>query len=158
MSPVLEKARGGATFTPRTRGGDDFSGNSAACFVNQFTTDDAEWTARIEELWRLRRLRYGWDGESAVAPPSELVDGALSLAQILRDQREPAPDRVVAGVNGTIAFEWFTPLGYREIEVDSPNSGSHRWVENNSKLCVANDLNWNEWSAWLGPDLREVSM
>ena len=80
MSPVLEKARGDAAFTSRTRGGDDFGGNSAACFVNQLTVGDAEWAARIEELWAFRRLPDRWDGESAMAPQSELVDGALGPA------------------------------------------------------------------------------
>ena len=61
-------------------------------------------------------------------------------------------------MNGTIFFEWYRPLGYREIEIDSPNGGSHCWVEKNSKLCIANDLDWDESSAWLGPDLRQVEM
>jgi hypothetical protein len=113
------------------------------------TADDGEWTARIVELREFRRLADEWDGESAIAPPTELVDGALALAQILRGQHELAPDRVVAGVNGTISFEWHTPLGYREIEVDSPNSGAHRWVESGSKVCVVNDLDWDERSGRL---------
>lgn len=120
--------------------------------------DDGEWAARIVELREFRRLADGWDGESAIAPSTELVDGALALAQILRDQHEPAPDRVVAGVNGTISFEWHTPLGYREIEVDSPNSGAHRWVERGSKVCVVSDLHWDERTARLGSDLRQVAM
>jgi hypothetical protein len=32
-------------------------------------------------------------------------------------------------VNGTIYFEWHSPLGYEEIEVTSPLDAEYRWVQ-----------------------------
>ena len=42
---------------------------------------------------------------------------------------------VIAGVNGTVYFEWHTPLGYAEIEVTSPFDAEYRWVEKGSDVA-----------------------
>jgi hypothetical protein len=95
-----------------------------------------QWVARIEELRAFQSLEDNWDGDGSMAPGYELVDGAVALAQSLRMRNMEAPDRVIVGVNGTIFFEWHTPLGYYEIEVDSTLDAEARWVQNESDNAV----------------------
>jgi hypothetical protein len=94
------------------------------------------WSDLIDELLRIRTLQDGWDGEGAEAPHPALVDGAITLAQDLQARGEPPADRVIASVNGTVYFEWHTPLGYREIEVVSPLDAESRWVPKGSNETV----------------------
>ncbi len=54
------------------------------------------------------------------------------MAQYLQAKGVPPADRVIAGVNGTIYFEWHTPFGYQEIEVTSPMEAECRWVRKDS--------------------------
>jgi hypothetical protein len=61
-------------------------------------------------------------------PHPALVDGAIKLAQYFQACGVAAPDRIHASVNGTVYFEWHTPLGYREVEVLSPVEAEGRWV------------------------------
>jgi len=96
------------------------------------SSNDAEWVAQIDQLTAFRSLQDDWDGDGAVAPSGELVDGAVALARSLREQEVEPPDRIVAGVNGTIFFEWHLPDGYREIEVNSPSDAEERWVRTGS--------------------------
>src|SRR5579875_1322013 len=92
------------------------------------------WSSLIDELLRIRNLQDDWDGEGTEAPDPALVDGAITLAQSLRAKRSPPADRVIAGVNGTIYFEWHTPFGYQEIEVLSPVDAEWRWVSKDSDV------------------------
>lgn len=83
--------------------------------------DTANWCEAIETLLQLRLLEDDWDGLGAPAPSTALVDSALSLAQILRQQRFPPPCRVVAGLTGTVLFEWQSAGGgYFEVEMTQP--------------------------------------
>src|SRR5262249_1596214 len=75
------------------------------------------WSQLIDELLRIRNLEDNWDGEGTEAPHPALVHGAITLAQTLEARGHPPADRAIASVNGTIYFEWHTPLGYHEIEV-----------------------------------------
>ena len=77
------------------------------------------WDEVIDDLLRYRSYEDDYDGEGSVAPSKELVDGAITLAQSLRESGESPADMVVPGVNGTIYFEWHSPTEYREIEVQS---------------------------------------
>jgi hypothetical protein len=87
-----------------------------------------QWSSTIDELLRIRTLKDDWDGEGTEAPHSALVDGAITLAQYLQSKGNIPPDRVHAGVNATVYFEWHTPLGYREIEIVSPVEAECRFV------------------------------
>ena len=93
------------------------------------------WSDRIDDLLRVRQLADDWDGDGAVAPGTTVVDGAITLAQYLAALGTPSADRVHAGVNGTVYFEWHTPLGYAEIEVTSPFDAEYRWVEKGSDVA-----------------------
>jgi hypothetical protein len=90
----------------------------------------------IDELLRLRNLEDDWDGEGTEAPHPSLVDGAITLAQNLEARGCPPAERVIASVNGTIYFEWHTPLGYQEIEVTSPLDAECRWVQEGSDVTT----------------------
>jgi hypothetical protein len=98
------------------------------------------WRQVLDELLRIRSLEDDWDGEGTEAPAAELVDGAVALAQDLAAHDWPAADRVIAGVNGTVYFEWHTPLGYQEIEVMSPTDAEYRWVRKGSQAAVVAHL------------------
>lgn len=87
------------------------------------------WAQRIDELLRIRGLEDDWDGEGTEAPDHALVDGAITLALKLRANAYHPADRVIAGVNGTVIFEWFTHGGYVEVEVTSPVDVEIRRVE-----------------------------
>lgn len=90
-----------------------------ALLVNRPAVVDA-WVERIDDLLRMYRMEHDWDGDGALAPRVELIDSALRLSQQLRRQGYDVPSRVVAGVNGTILFEWQCGDVYEEIEVTEP--------------------------------------
>ena len=102
--------------------------------LGYFTEADAPensargWARAVDELLRIRRLEDDWDGEGTEAPHPALVDGAITLAQALRGRAVAPPDRVHAGVNATVYFEWHRPIGYCEIEVTSPIEAESRFV------------------------------
>jgi hypothetical protein len=86
-----------------------------------------EWGQRIDDLLDIRRMEDDWDGLGAPAPATALVDSALLLAQILRQERWLPPCRIVAGLTGTVLFEWQGAGGeYAELEVTRPRHGE--WV------------------------------
>jgi len=134
MSTVLRSARGASAFTQddssRSRGRAPTAPLAAGASVWSRAADDPRqaWSQVIDELLRMRLLKDDWDGEGALAPHPSLVDGAISLARDLQANGTPAADRVLASPNGTICFEWFTPLGYQEIEVISPVEAKFCWV------------------------------
>jgi hypothetical protein len=86
------------------------------------------WSPLLDELFRIRNLQDDWNGEGTEAPYPALVDGAITLARYLQANGTPPADRVIAGVNRTIYFEWHTPRRYQEIEVTSPMDAECRWV------------------------------
>lgn len=86
------------------------------------------WAGLIDELLRILQLEDNWDGEGAVAPSPAVVESAVRLAKTLQAKEYPPAGRVIATVNGTISFEWLTPLGYCDIEVMSPNEAEYSWT------------------------------
>jgi hypothetical protein len=93
-------------------------------------TDDPvrTWSDVIDELLVFRKLEDDWDGQGALAPDPSVVDTALQVALKFRGGEQPPADRVVAGVNGTVFFEWFFPTQYMEIEVTAPGQVEVRLV------------------------------
>ncbi len=81
------------------------------------------------------RLQNDWDGEGSEAPDRGVVAGAIKLASALRAKSTPAADRVTAGVNGTICFEWHTSDCYQEIEVTSPSDAEFRRIPHGSRTA-----------------------
>jgi hypothetical protein len=127
-----------STITRRAGGASAYSRSSYSAFQplderGVFGPDGQEspargWSSVVDELLRIRTLKDDWDGEGTEAPHPALVDGAITLAQSLQAKGDPPPDRVHAGVNATVYFEWHTPDGYTEIEVVSPVEAECRSV------------------------------
>lgn len=143
MSAILQCARGASAFTQTEPYEETIwsSRSRHAAQTSAFTWIDPyeeartqTWHASIDELLRIRNLQDDWDDEGTEAPHPALVDGAITLAQYLQANGLPPPDRVIAGVNGTIYFEWHTPFGYQEIEVLSPIDAECRWVRKGSDV------------------------
>ncbi len=80
----------------------------------------AEWDRALDELQAIGRLENDWDGFGAPAPTSDLMESAVRLASLLRDQGVEAPSRIVPGLTGTILLEWQDGSTYCEIEIDRP--------------------------------------
>jgi len=78
------------------------------------------WASLVDNLHRIRTYEDDWDGDGSAAPGRALVDAAIEHARMLAADGCPPADRVHASVNGTIYFEWHSPLGYQEIEMTSP--------------------------------------
>ena len=79
-------------------------------------------------------LQEDWDGEGSVAPDPGAVAGATKLALALKANNDLPADRVIVSVNGTIYFEWHTPLDYQEIEITSPVDAELRRVRKGSEV------------------------
>lgn len=90
------------------------------------------WSSSIDELLRIRNLESDWDGEGSEAPHPTIVDAAISLAMWLRSRGVEPPGRVLASVNATVYFEWYSPVDYTEIEVISPDRTESRTVRRGS--------------------------
>lgn len=75
------------------------------------------WQAVIGELSAFRALTDDWDGDGSLAPKSEVIDAAMSKALQLQNEVHVPPDRVIAGVNGTVIFEWLVMDKIKQIEV-----------------------------------------
>src|SRR5262245_19564894 len=132
MNKVMQLARGASAFTQPDR---FFSVDESGLAPSQAVEAPAHrWSQLIDELLRIRNLKDDWDGEGTEAPHPALVDGAITLAQTLEARGHSPADRVIASVNGTVYFEWHTPLGYQEIEVTSPIDAECRWVEKGSDI------------------------
>lgn len=89
-------------------------------FHSESTTPDVPphtWFPRIRDLLALSGLEEDWDGQGAEALPAERVEEAIKVALDLIAQGVPPADRVIAGVNGSILFEWHRPAGYLELEI-----------------------------------------
>ena len=70
------------------------------------SADRPTWDGDIANLRGFHTLEPDWDGQRAIPPQPALIDSAIELACWLRDQQAPAPQFAIAGVNGTICFEW----------------------------------------------------
>lgn len=92
------------------------------------------WPQLIDDLLALRHLEEDWDGQGAAAPHPSLVDGAIALAQDFQAKEMVPADRVIAGVNGTLFFEWHRPTEYMEIEMTAPNQAEVRRVRKGSPV------------------------
>jgi hypothetical protein len=93
---------------------------------------DESWADVTNRLIGMESLQNDWDGEGSVAPDRGGVAGAIKLASALQAKSTPVADRVTAGVNGTICFEWHTADCYQEIEVSSPVDAQFRRIPKDS--------------------------
>jgi hypothetical protein len=96
------------------------------------TSATGSWPQLIDDVLALRNLRDDWDGQGAEGPDAAVADGALKFARDFQSAQMPSADRVIAGVNGTIFFEWHGSGGYLEIEVTAPDRAEGRVVRKGS--------------------------
>lgn len=122
---------------------DDVLEVSAHQSSSVLTTNDTarEWGEIVDELLRIRDLHDDWDGDGSPAPAPALAHLALKLAIAFRNQGNTPPDRVHAGVNGTIFFEWFGE-DYLEIEVASPTQATWRYLIKGSSEAAIVTKEW----------------
>jgi hypothetical protein len=139
MNTMVQPARGAAAFIPEDRSL-TLSAVGDASVWSHTAEETNLWNRWIDELLRLRQLQDDWDGEGALAPPPAVVDRAILIVQILRALDAPPPDRIFPSTNGTIYFEWFTPLGYWEIEVISPHDVQGRKILAGTNQCLTYQL------------------
>lgn len=87
----------------------------------QAASERTAWSARIDQLLRLRNLPDDWDGLGAETPRGELVDAAIKyLCDQRRWEQATPPDHVIATTSRTVVLEWHVPGGYLELEFVSP--------------------------------------
>lgn len=132
MSRVMQSARGASAFTQPDRSFLSRAAEGGSVYSRAEDYLGQAWMQLIDVLLRIRTLEDDWDGEGTEAPHPNLIDAAIRLAQTLAAGGFPPAERVIAGVNGTIYFEWHSPLGYEEIEVMSPLDAEYRWVPKGS--------------------------
>jgi hypothetical protein len=94
------------------------------------------WDELLRDVDAFRTLSNDWDGQGAEAPETGVIDGAASLARGLEADAATPADRVIAGENGTVFFEWHGPNGYVEIEVTGPGEAEGRWVPKGANKAV----------------------
>ena len=83
--------------------------------------DAGPWEPAVLKLVEFQHLGDNWDGLGALAPSRELLESAIGLAYRFLDNGVDPPDCVVAGLEGSIMFEWHDPDGtYTEVEVVRP--------------------------------------
>ncbi len=89
---------------------------------NREAAEDAgPWDLTVRSIVSMQFLKDGWDGFDAKAPSRELLDSAIGLAYLWRDNGMSPPDRVVPALDGCVLFEWQFPDGtYADVEVDRP--------------------------------------
>lgn len=85
---------------------------------------DPKWDEILETLESFCSLKDDGDGNDSIAPVSDTIDCAIHVALQLRSCEHPAPDRVIAGTNGTISFE-SGPKPMSKIEVVSGIRAKH---------------------------------
>jgi hypothetical protein len=91
---------------------------------SHFGRMEAAWREQYASLAELRRLRDGWDGEGARAPSRELLDSLEYFLQLQHEnESNPAPSRIVATADGTIAIEWHIPPVFSSLEIIKPYEG-----------------------------------
>ena len=111
-----------ATHTPVAGGSLDLP-RASANGSHEAAPDDAIWAERIDELLGIRQLEDDWDGQGTPAPPTEVVDGALILALLLRREGIAAPNGVTQGMAGGVHFDWQPADGrYIELQVTAPRT------------------------------------
>jgi hypothetical protein len=93
-----------------------------------------------EKLESLRGLEEDWDGQGAVAPPAGVVDFALDLARRFQEEGKPHPDFAIAGVNGTVVFEWHLAEGFLQVEVTDPDRAERSWLKKGADVTEVSAL------------------
>jgi hypothetical protein len=79
------------------------------------------WEPVFQKIAAFQYLGENWDGLGAVAPTHALLESAIGLAHVFSERGVHPPQTVVAGLDGSVNFEWQEPDGtIAEVEIDRP--------------------------------------
>lgn len=129
MNKILDGTCGAVSFTEpfnRTATVRLWSPVAYAHLHNKPPGQRTAWHRVIEELRRLRLLKDDWDGDGAAAPAVPVVETAIQEAIRLRNLYHSPPDRIAAGVNGSVVMEWIRGDRILEVEVVAPSEIDYR--------------------------------
>lgn len=132
MNTIAQSALGASAYARKDYEFDLRPDDDERPFGGESGSQIHSWAQLIDDLLAIRGLNDDWDGQGAVAPHSALVDFAIALAKHFQASRKEPADRVIAGVNGTIYFEWHDGAGYLEIEVTTPQQAEGRMIRKGS--------------------------
>jgi hypothetical protein len=83
--------------------------------------DAGPWESAVQKIIEYQRLGDNWDGFGAKAPSQELLQSAIGLAYVFRENGVDPPHRLAPGVDGSVIFEWQDPDGtYTDVEIVRP--------------------------------------
>lgn len=84
-------------------------------------SDAGTWQPTIRRIVDFQNLGNNWDGLGAEAPSPEVLQSAIGLAYCFMENGLSPPDAVVAGLDGSVSFEWQPADGsFIEVLVDAP--------------------------------------
>ncbi len=135
MTTIARSARGASEYTQTESFSTRPLDESGLSVSDRYTSPTHTWSQLIDDLLALHYLEDDWDGQGAEAPHRALVAGAITLAQDFQAKGMRPADRAIAGVNGTIFFEWHDQTGYLEIEVLAPDKAEGRLVRKGSAVA-----------------------
>lgn len=90
--------------------------------------DRAQWERCFAKLREIRSYDVDWNDEGGLPPTLQVFSQALSIAKILRTNREPAPSRCHATDEGNIIMSWEDTGEYFELEIDENLCCTGRWL------------------------------
>src|SRR5262245_53287231 len=83
--------------------------------------DAGAWEPAVQTIVGFQHLGDDWDGFGAEAPSRELLESAIGLAYVFKENGVPPPNRVAPGVEGSVILEWQFPDGdHGLVEVVRP--------------------------------------
>ena len=100
--------------------------NTSADFVALDEEGNRNWEGLFRQLSGFVALSDDWDGLGAEAPKEELVQTALDLLSIIRDESAQPPTRFLPTSTGGFLFEWQALGHYLEAEISIP--GEVEWM------------------------------
>lgn len=132
MNLLMRSGRGASTIS-RTAPFHSGSMESVASFgIAKEGLQSRQWSDCINELLDIRNFDDDWDGGGTERLDPTLVDSAINLALSFKGNGMPPADRVTAGVNRTLFFEWRSLQGFQELEISSPADAEFRWIATGS--------------------------
>jgi hypothetical protein len=81
------------------------------------------WQQYVDAVEQYRELADDYDGQGAIAPADETIDGAIALIHELIAAGVATPTYAVPGPNGTVNLNWEYPGVSASVEVvDADNA------------------------------------